>query len=106
MRKLTLLLVMVLGVSLQAGAQQFVAPTKHSISNVDSTTTYTYKMSDNIYKVYKSKTGAYYVWKISKKKQTRNIVCIYLKKFKSKWVENTKQLQNKHLYLLLVHYLY
>ena len=67
MRRLTLLLVMVLGVSLQVDAQQFVAPTKRSTSNVDSTTTYTYKMSDNIYKVYKSRTGAYYVWKTSKK---------------------------------------
>ncbi len=67
MKKLTLLLVMVLGVSLQVGAQQFVAPTRHSTSNVDSTTTYTYKMSDDIYKVYKSRTGAYYVWKTSKK---------------------------------------
>lgn len=67
MKKLTLLLVMVLGVSLQVGAQQFVAPTRHSTSNVDSTTTYTYKMSDTIYKVYKSRNGAYYVWKTSKK---------------------------------------
>ena len=67
MRRLTLLLVMILGVSLQVGAQQFVAPTRHLTSNVDSTTTYTYKISDNIYKVYKSRTGAYYVWKISKK---------------------------------------
>lgn len=67
MKKLTLLLVMVLGVSLQVGAQQFVAPTRHSTSNVDSTTTYTYKMSDDIYKVYKSRNGAYYVWKTSKK---------------------------------------
>lgn len=67
MRTLTLLLVMVLGVSLQVGAQQFVAPTRLSTSNIDSTTTYTYKMSDNIYKVYKSRTGAYYVWKTSKK---------------------------------------
>lgn len=67
MRRLTLLLVMVLGLSLQVSAQQFVAPTRHSTSNVDSTTTYTYKMSDNIYKVYKSRTGAYYVWKTSKK---------------------------------------
>lgn len=67
MRRLTLLLVMVLGVSLQVSAQQFVAPTRHSASNVDSTTTYTYKMSDNVYKVYKSRTGAYYVWKTSKK---------------------------------------
>ena len=78
MKKLTLLLVMVLGVSLQAGAQQFVAPTKHSTSNVDSTTTYTYKMSDNIYKVYKSRTGAYYVWKTSKK--TNKKYRIYLHK--------------------------
>lgn len=67
MRRLTLLLVMVLGLSLQVSAQQFVAPARHSTSNVDSTTTYTYKMSDNIYKVYKSRTGAYYVWKTSKK---------------------------------------
>ena len=67
MRRLTLLLVMVLGLSLQVSAQQFVAPTRHSASNVDSTTTYTYKMSDNIYKVYKSRTEAYYVWKTSKK---------------------------------------
>ena len=67
MRRLTLLLVMVLGLSLQVSAQQFVAPTRHSTFNVDSITTYTYKMSDNIYKVYKSKTGAYYVWKTSKK---------------------------------------
>ena len=58
---------MVLGVSLQVCAQQFVAPTRRSTSNVDSTTTYTYKMSDNIYKVYKSRIGAYYVWKTSKK---------------------------------------
>ncbi len=58
---------MVLGVSLQVSAQQFVAPTKHSTSNVDSTTTYTYKITDDIYKVYKSRTGAYYVWKTSKK---------------------------------------
>ncbi len=67
MKRLTLLIVMVLGVSLQAAAQEFVAPTKRSTSNVDSTTTYTYKMSDDIYKVYKSRTGAYYVWKTSKK---------------------------------------
>ena len=67
MRRLTLLLVMVLGVSLQVGAQQFVTPTRRLTSYVDSTTTYTYKMSDNIYKVYKSRTGAYYVWKTSKK---------------------------------------
>ena len=67
MRRLTLLLVMVLRLSLQVSAQQFVAPTRHSTSNVDSITTYTYKMSDNIYKVYKSRTGAYYVWKTSKK---------------------------------------
>lgn len=67
MKRLTFLLVMVLGVSLQVSAQQFVAPTKHSTSNVDSTTTYTYKITDDIYKVYKSRTGAYYVWKTSKK---------------------------------------
>lgn len=96
---------MVLGVSLQASAQQFVAPTKHSASNVDSTTTYTYKMSSDIYKVYKSKIGAYYVWKLVRK-LTRSIVCIYLKKFKLKWVENMKQLLNKHQHLLLIHYLY
>lgn len=58
---------MVLGVSLQVGAQEFVAPTRGTSTNVDSTTTYTYKMTDNTYKVYKSKSGAYYVWKTSKR---------------------------------------
>ena len=67
MKRLTLLLVMVLGVSLQVGAQEFVAPTRSTSTNVDSTTTYTYKMTDNTYKVYKSKSGAYYIWKTSKK---------------------------------------
>ena len=67
MRRLTFLLVIVLGVSLQVCAQQFVAHTRRSTSNVDSTTTYTYKMFHNIYKVYKSRNGAYYVWKTSNK---------------------------------------
>lgn len=67
MKKYILILVMGLCVSLQVNAQEFVAPAKHQTTNVDSTTTYTYKMTDSTYKVYKTKNGAYYIWKTSKK---------------------------------------
>lgn len=67
MKKYIITLVMGLIASLQVNAQEFVAPSKHSTTNIDSTTTYTYKMTDNTYKVYKTKSGAFYIWKNSKK---------------------------------------
>lgn len=63
MKKLLSILLMLLA-SLTVNAQAFKAPEKH---NVDTTTTYTYEISNKVYRVYKSKNGAFYIWKISKK---------------------------------------
>ena len=62
MKKLLYILLMLL-VPLTINAQVFKAQEKHS---VDTTTTYTYEISNKAYKVYKSKRGAFYIWKISK----------------------------------------
>lgn len=48
-------------------AQEFVAPSKAKSVYTDTTTTYTYKCPEMTYKVYKSKSGAFYIWKTSKK---------------------------------------
>lgn len=50
-----------------ASSQEFVAPSKQKSVYTDTTTTYTYKCPDMTYKVYKSKSGAFYIWKKSKK---------------------------------------
>lgn len=47
-------------------SQTFYAPTK-SKENRDSTTTFIYNVKDQDHKVYKSKSGAFYIWKKSKK---------------------------------------
>ena len=52
-------------VVLTANAQMFKAPTAKVYT--DTTTTFTYQMPDKVYKVYKSKSGAFYIWKVSKK---------------------------------------
>ena len=63
-KRIFILIVVIFVFVLKVGAQQFSAPTK---TKVDSTTTYTYKIDTDIYKVYKSSKGAYYIWKKSKK---------------------------------------
>ena len=52
-------------VVLTINAQTFKAPTVKVFT--DTTTTFTYQMPDKVYKVYKSKSGAFYIWKVSKK---------------------------------------
>ena len=61
---------------LTANAQTFKAPTTKVYT--DTTTTFIYQMPDKVYKVYKSKSGAFYIWKISKK--TRKPYKMYLPK--------------------------
>ena len=51
-------------ISLTINAQAFKAP--HKVFT-DTTTTFTYEIDRSVYKVYKSKSGAFYIWKISKK---------------------------------------
>ena len=61
---ITLLMLMIISVNLNA--QEFVAP-ERTITKHDSITTYTYKCPEQTYKVYKSRKGAFYIWKVSKK---------------------------------------
>lgn len=63
-KRIFILIVVIFVFVLKVGAQQFSAPTK---TKADSITTYTYKIDTDIYKVYKSSKGAYYIWKKSKK---------------------------------------
>lgn len=48
-------------------AQEFVAPAKGRVAFTDTTTTFTYKMPERTYKVFKTKNDAFYIWKTSKK---------------------------------------
>lgn len=79
MKKIILFAIMAL-MSLAISAQEFSAPNKRSskIAFTDTITTFTYKMSDNTYKVYTSKSGAFYIWKTSKK--TGKLYKMYLPK--------------------------
>lgn len=61
---MTILTLMIISINLNA--QEFVAP-ERTITKHDSTTTYTYKCPEQTYKVYKSRKGAFYIWKVSKK---------------------------------------
>lgn len=67
MKKYLSIVVLLLVVAISAQAQEFVAPTRASVVFKDTTTTYTYKITDKTYKVFKSKSGAFYIWKVSKK---------------------------------------
>ncbi len=60
--------------SLTTNAQAFKAP-EHK---VDTTTTYTYEISSKVYRVFKSKSGAFYIWKHSSK--TGRLYKMYLPK--------------------------
>lgn len=60
-------------------AQEFCAPTRNNRTQfTDTTTTYTYKCPDKTYKVYVSRTGSYYIWKVSKR--TNKVYKMYLPK--------------------------
>lgn len=67
MKKLILSVLLLVGLSITMCAKDYVAPTKHSVEYTDSTTTDTYTINSDKYNVYKSKTGAFYIWKTSKK---------------------------------------
>lgn len=64
----TLLLVFVMSCSVSIVAKDYVATSKTSkVVFTDTTTTDTYTIKDVKYNVYKSKSGARYIWKISSK---------------------------------------
>lgn len=67
MKRLFLSLILLIGLAISISAKDYVAPAKQSVEYTDSTTTDTYTINKDKYNVYKSKSGAFYIWKISKK---------------------------------------
>lgn len=65
MKKIIVTLILMI-ISVNLYTQEFIAP-ERTIAKHDSTTTYTYKCPEKTYNVYKSRKGAFYVWKTSKR---------------------------------------
>lgn len=68
MKRLLFALLLMVGLSVTMSAEHFKAPTRNTSSEVftDTTTTHTYEIKNEIYNVYKTKRGAFYIWKTSK----------------------------------------
>ena len=60
-------MLLLVGLSITVGAKDYVSTKRQSVVNTDSTTTDTYTISSIKYPVFKSKSGAFYIWKTSKK---------------------------------------
>ena len=67
MKRVLLILILLIGLTVSVSAKDYVAPTRKSVEYTDSTTTDTYIIKNDKYNVYKSKSGAFYIWKTSKK---------------------------------------
>lgn len=67
MKRVLSILILLVGLAVSVSAKDYVAPTRQSVKYTDSTTTDTYTINNKKYNVYKSKSGAFYIWKISKK---------------------------------------
>ena len=67
MRRVFLIMLLLVGLSITVGAKDYVPTKRKSVINTDSTTTDTYTISSIKYPVFKSKSGAFYIWKTSKK---------------------------------------
>ncbi len=67
MRRVFLIMLLLVGLSITVGAKDYVPTKRQSVVNTDSTTTDTYTISSVKYPVFKSKSGAFYIWKTSKK---------------------------------------
>lgn len=63
----SLIIFSILLVSPKIIAKDYISPIKQSVEYTDSTTTDTYTIKNEKYNIYKSKNGAFYIWKISKK---------------------------------------
>ena len=67
MKRVLSILILLIGLAVSVNAKDYVAPTRQSVEYTDSTTTDTYTIKNDKYNVYKSKSGAFYIWKTSKK---------------------------------------
>lgn len=66
MKRLFTMLLLVLSISI-ASADNFKAQTTEKSVYTDTTTTHTYEIKNVKYDIFKSKSGAYYIWKTSTK---------------------------------------
>lgn len=62
-----ILFYLLLLVAMPCYSQNFKAPEKENVVLTDTTTTYTYEIQGIRYPVCKGKSGAFYIWKTSKK---------------------------------------
>ncbi len=60
-------MLLLVGLSITVCAKDYVPTKRQSVVNTDSTTNDTYTISSVKYSVFKSKHGAFYIWKTSKK---------------------------------------
>lgn len=60
-------MLLLVGLSITVGAKDYVPTKRQSVVNTDSTTNDTYTISSVKYPVFKSKYGAFYIWKTSKR---------------------------------------
>lgn len=67
MRKVFLIMLLLVGLSITVDAKDYVHIKRQSVTNTDSTTTDTYTINSVKYPVFKSKTGTFYIWKTSKR---------------------------------------
>lgn len=68
MKRIILTLLLLVGLSIVSFAKDYKASTsKYSVEYTDTTTNNTYTIKSETYNVYKSKSGAFYIWKTSKK---------------------------------------
>lgn len=67
MKRLFTMLLLVLSISVVASADNFTTSTTEKSVYTDTTTTHTYEIKNVKYDIFKSKSGAYYIWKTSSK---------------------------------------
>lgn len=66
MKRFIISLLLLVGLSVTMCAEDYVAPSKQSVEFTDTTTNDTYTIKSTKYNVFKSKKGAFYIWKTSK----------------------------------------
>ena len=67
MKRTLITLILLIRLAVFVSAKDYKAPTKQSVEYTDSTTTDTYTIKNEKHNVYKTKKGAFYIWKTSKK---------------------------------------
>ena len=67
MKRVFSILILLIGLVVSISAKDYTAPKRTSVEYTDSTTTDTYTIKNEKYNVYKSKSGAFYIWKTSNK---------------------------------------